>query len=417
MGTRLINTADKENIQHIATTPDHYGRNFSQRGRVGWPFTGRSVMSTDGAEWKHSRNLINPTFSRAEMSDIDGLGQYLDRLISLIPEDGQTFDIQPLFQKLFIDISTEFLFGKSMDSLLPDNPFDYEKFYAALERSLTGLMQRRQAGNMRSIRYAYDPEWKQAYKEVHAYIDERVAEALEKTSSSSSPNEAPEGKHRKYVLLQEMAKQIRDPIELRYQIIGVFLPARDTTSTLLSNALFNLARNPHIWHQLRQTTLQLDPEKLTFESLKSLKDFRNVIFETLRLQGPSGRSQTAAKRDTVLPRGGGADGQSPILVKRGTHLSSNVWAMHHDPDLYPSPFVFKPERWAGKRQSWEFVPFLGGPRICPANQQVLTYATYTLVRLTREYAAIENRDPVLQYVELTKMTTRSRNGVKISLIR
>ena len=304
-----------------------------------------------------------------------------------------------------------------MDSLLPDNPFDYEKFYAALERSLTGLMQRRQAGNMRSIRCAYDPEWKQAYKEVHAYIDERVAEALEKTSSSSSPNEAPEGKHRKYVLLQEMAKQIRDPIELHYQIIGVFLPARDTTSTLLSNALFNLARNPHIWHQLRQTALQLDPEKLTFESLKSLKDFRYVIFETLRLQGPSGRSQTAAKRDTVLPRGGGADGQSPILVKRGTHLSSNVWAMHHDPDLYPSPFVFKPERWAGKRQSWEFVPFLGGPRICPANQQVLTYATYTLVRLTREYAAIENRDPVLQYVELTKMTTRSRNGVKISLIR
>jgi cytochrome P450 len=100
VGTRLINTADKENIQHIATTTDVFGRNFSQRGRAGWPFTGHSVMSTDGAEWKHARNLINPTFSRAEMSDIDGLGVYLDRLISLIPEDGRTFDIQPLFQKL-----------------------------------------------------------------------------------------------------------------------------------------------------------------------------------------------------------------------------------------------------------------------------------------------------------------------------
>lgn len=269
---------------------------------------------------------------------------------------------------------------------------------------------------MRKILYVYDPEWKEAYKEVHAYIDERVAEALEKTSSSSS-NEALQGKHRKYVLLQEMAKQIRDPIELRYHIIGVFLPARDAISTLVSNALFNLARNPHIWAQLRQTALQLDPETLTFESLKSLKDFRDVIFETLRLQGPSGRSQTAAMRDTVLPRGGGKDGRSPILVKRGTHISSNIWAMHHDPDLYPDPFVFKPERWVGKRQSWEFVPFLGGPRICPANQQVLTYATYTLVRLTREFASIENRDPVLQYVELTTMATRSRNGVKISLKR
>lgn len=210
---------------------------------------------------------------------------------------------------------------------------------------------------------------------------------------------------------------MRDPIQLRYQILGVFLPARDTTGILLSNALFHLARNPHIWTKLRQRALETDPEKLTFESLKSLIDFRHVIFETLRLQGPSGRSLRVATRDTTLPRGGGKDGQSPILVKKGTHISVNIWAMHHDADIYPDVYKFKPERWVGKRPLWDFVPFYGGSRICPANQQVLTYASYTLVRLTREFAAIENRDPKMEYVELTKMTTQSRNGVKITLRR
>lgn len=215
-----------------------------------------------------------------------------------------------------------------------------------------------------------------------------------------------------------MAKEIRDPIELSYQVLGVFLPARDTTAVLLSNAIFHLARNPHLWSELRETALKIDLDKLTFESLKSLVDFRYLIHETLRLQRPSGRIQRTAVRDTILPRGGGKDGQSPVLVKKGTVVSGNVWGLHHDEDIWgPDTHVFNPQRWAGKRPLWEFIPFMGGPRICPANQQVLTYASYTLVRLTREFVSIENRDPVLEYVELTKMTTQSRNGIKIALRR
>ncbi|TVY92788.1 Cytochrome P450 monooxygenase [Lachnellula willkommii] len=301
-----------------------------------------------------------------------------------------------------------------MDSLLPESPFDSDTFFKALDRSLAGVLHRRQAGNLGMIRYAYDLEWKHAYKVVHSYIDVRVKEALQATAFSS-PNQDSDGKPRKYVLLQEMSKQIRDPIQLRYQILAIFLPARELTGILLSNALFHLARNPDIWTQLRQTALKVDPEKLTFESLKSLKDFRNVIFETFRHQGPAGRTLRMATRDTTLPRGGGKYGQSPILVRKGTHVSSNNWALNHDADIHPDPYVFRPERWVDKRQSWEFIPFSGGPRICPANQQVLTYASYTLVRLTREFVSIENRDPNIEYVDLIKMTTQSKNGVKIAL--
>ena len=62
--------------------------------------------------------------------------------------------------------------------------------------------------------------------------------------------------------------------------------------------------------------------------------------------------------------------------------------------------------------SW---PFLRGPRICSAQQPVLTQVVYALVRLVREFASIRNRDPTLEYVERTKMTVESRNGVKIAL--
>lgn len=308
-----------------------------------------------------------------------------------------------------------------MDSLLSDTPFDSLEFIKAFNESMAGAGRRRRAGMLR-FRYMFDKKWKVAYGKVHAFIDNYVTRALEETAPEnlsnvskaeySDKNTSP---HR-YVLLHEMAKEIRDPIELRFQILHVFLPARDTTSIAVGNALFHLARNPKVWTDLRSSALSLGSQPLTFEVLKSLVLFKHVLFETIRLQGPSGRVLRTALRDTILPVGGGPDGQSPVFVEQGVIVALHLWGLHHDRDIWDDDVdEFKPQRWLGKRPMWEFVPFLGGPRICPAQQQVLTQAVYVLVRLVREFSGIENRDPTQEYVEMTKMTVESRNGVKIAL--
>ena len=69
----------------------------------------------------------------------------------------------------------------------------------------------------------------------------------------------------------------------------------------------------------------------------------------------------------------------------------------------------------GSKHTWGWTPFFGGPRICPAQQQVLTQAVYLLVRMVMTFEKIENRDASVEYVELTKMLTESRNGVKVAL--
>ena len=43
---------------------------------------------------------------------------------------------------------------------------------------------------------------------------------------------------RRYVLLGEMAKQIRDPVQLRYHGLAIFLPGRDATALAVGNMLF-----------------------------------------------------------------------------------------------------------------------------------------------------------------------------------
>ena len=220
---------------------------------------------------------------------------------------------------------------------------------------------------------------------------------------------------KRYVLLDELAKQIRDPIALRYQILGVLLPARDTTSRAVGNTLFQLARHPHIWQKLRQASLTIDNESLTFEKLKSLVDFRYVVQESIRLIGPAARVVRVAIRDTILPSGGGPDRKSPVFVAKNTTVSLGTWGVQHDPDIWGDDVQdFKPERWKNRKVYWEFVPFSGGPRICPAQQQVLTHTIYMLVRLTQKFEAIENCDPVLEYLQKFTMGAESWNGVKVA---
>ncbi|KAI4212401.1 MAG: hypothetical protein LQ351_004833 [Letrouitia transgressa] len=101
--TRVINTMEAPNIQQVAALSFQDWGKVSSRSNSASPFLGRGIFSEDGAFWKHSRDLIKPTFARSEISDFILLGVYVDRFFDLIPKDGNTFDIQPMLHKLVRD--------------------------------------------------------------------------------------------------------------------------------------------------------------------------------------------------------------------------------------------------------------------------------------------------------------------------
>ena len=302
-----------------------------------------------------------------------------------------------------------------MNSLQPEPSAECVEFLQAFTKAQRWVTKRREMGWL-SFRYDFDKDWIDSYTKVHRFVDQQVKRALRETEKESKSDLDSPPVRKRYVLLDELAKQIRDPIQLRYQILGVFLPARDTTSIAVGNVLFQLARHPHIWTKLRGVSLELGDEPLTIEKLKSLVEFRYVLLETIRLVGPAARVVRTAVRDTVLPSGGGRDRKSPVFVSKGTTVSMGMWCMHHDKDIWGDDVQeFKPDRWTGRKTNWEFLPFSGGPRICPAQQQVLTHVVYILVRLTQRFESIENCDPVLEYIEQMNMAFESRNGVKVAL--
>ena len=98
---------------------------------------------------------------------------------------------------------------------------------------------------------------------------------------------------------------------------------------------------------------------------------RHVLNETVRVFPVVPLNGRTAQVNTVLPEGGGPNGDKPILIPKGTKIAFNIYALNHRRDIFGADAsVFRPERWeaevAGLNGDFDgaFVPFILGPRVC-----------------------------------------------------
>ena len=120
---------------------------------------------------------------------------------------------------------------------------------------------------------------------------------------------------------------------------------------------------------------------------------------------------------TVLPVGGGPHGKDPLLIEQGELIETHIRSQLRDKAYWGDDAdVFRPERWETMRPTWEYIPFSGGPRICLALKLVYSELEYVIVRIVKEFSILENRDPVLEWVEERQLTFQGKNGAKVGLI-
>jgi len=124
-----------------------------------------------------------------------------------------------------------------------------------------------------------DAKWHESNKTVHKFIDKYVDEALERKKLGDKERLDGSGRQRP-VLLDAMAEQSDDKMQLRNEALQAFIAAHETTACLISNIFYMLARHPLIWKKLREEVLTLGEVPLDFEVPMKLKYLRNVINES-----------------------------------------------------------------------------------------------------------------------------------------
>lgn len=233
-GVKQYVTMDPLNMQTIlATQVDKFG-SAPMNLPMCKPFLGQGLFTTDGALWKKSRQMINPVFARAQVSELSTFERHLERMIGYIPKDGSTIDMQPLCKRLFLDSSTEFIFGKSANSLSPETNSPIARRLPGLfVEALNGMFMRYMLGRFKFVAVS-DKKWLATCAEVHSIIDGFIDEEIEAQSKSDNKPTGPYS----YVLLKELVKTTDDRRFIRNEVMNVFFPARDTAAIHISNVLF-----------------------------------------------------------------------------------------------------------------------------------------------------------------------------------
>jgi cytochrome P450 len=77
---------------------------------------GDGIFTQDGDSWKHSREILKPQFVYREYENLAVFKEPIDDLLQTLSEMGDVVDLQPLFFRFTLDVTTAFLFGESIYS-------------------------------------------------------------------------------------------------------------------------------------------------------------------------------------------------------------------------------------------------------------------------------------------------------------
>jgi cytochrome P450 len=230
--------------------------------------------------------LLRPTFAKTQLKDFDKLETHVMKLISQVPRNGGTVELQSLFQTLTLHAGLDYLLGQNDESELAQK--EQERFSENLHNAVFEAGRRAKIGVFRLLDPIVRPikfaSYLVACRELHQYVDRIIhvrLSATEKQKSTKSRDTQSSEDHEKkeYVFLDHLAEATQDRKQLRWELASTISGARDTTAGLMAHIFWELARRPDIWLRLKQETEALGNEKPEPEMLETMVYLKAIIYE------------------------------------------------------------------------------------------------------------------------------------------
>jgi cytochrome P450 len=178
--------------------------------------------------------------------------------------------------------------------------------------------------------------------------------------------------------------------ELRDELMTLLVAGHETTASSLAFAFSLLARNPGVVNELRA-----DDDDYLLATIHEVLRARPVL-------------PNAAPRLVKQPVEIGGWSYEP-----GVCLVANSYLVHHDPEIYPDPYSFRPERFLGDGPStYAWIPFGGGVRRCLGASFAEMEMRVALVEILRR-RTLSRASQAAERVARRNVTFSPSNGTRI----
>ncbi|XP_072761631.1 cytochrome P450 4C1-like [Anoplolepis gracilipes] len=164
------------------------------------------------------------------------------------------------------------------------------------------------------------------------------------------------------LLIAESQKGFLTDLDIREEVDTFMFEGHDTIAMGITFALLLLAEHKDIQERVRievDTVMQENGGKLTMKSLQNLPYLERCLKEALRLYPSVFLMSRKTGEDVKL---------QSYIVPAKTILHLHVYGTHRDPNFWPNPDVFDPDRFLPERiqnrHPYSYIPFSAGPRNC-----------------------------------------------------
>ncbi|XP_046688945.1 LOW QUALITY PROTEIN: probable cytochrome P450 4d14, partial [Homalodisca vitripennis] len=181
----------------------------------------------------------------------------------------------------------------------------------------------------------------------------------------------------------------------------------DTSQTAMSLTLYCLSHHPEIQERVYQEIRQIFGESdrdATYQDLQEMRYLENVIKESLRMYPLTGFIARVCCEEITLKSG--------YVIPKNTSVVILMEAICHDPQVYPDPYTFDPNRWEKKSSHYSYLHFGAGIRNCIGQRFAMLEMKSVLSRVLRNYRFLPSDIPLdLKYYIVVK----SVSGVNIRI--
>ena len=359
-----------EHAEHVLVAhQDRYVKAFTYKPLRA--FLGDGLLTSEGDVWQRHRRLVQPVFSHRRIQ------AFAPQMVSAAQarvatwRPGAQVDAASEMRTLTMDIVGRVLFGTDLAGAAEPTGRAVSRLQDAAMVALllpTGSPERARALATRLPGIGAAAETLETL--VKTMIDERMAAPHETPTDlldliiAAGGDEQPFG-----------AQEIRD------EVMTLVLAGHETTANSLTWTLTLLSRFPAVRDRLIAEVDEVlagrapdaaDVEKLVWTQA--------VIGEAMRLYPPA----WTIERDAAVD-----DDVAGIAVPAGCTVAISPYLLHRNPEFWPNPEGFDPERFlpaqSSDRPKYAYLPFGGGRRICVGAGFAQLEAALALATITQTH--------------------------------
>ncbi|KAI9667579.1 MAG: hypothetical protein M1821_000395 [Bathelium mastoideum] len=360
--------------------PDYFDEIYTTAGKPGKPFKWANAFgpypaaigTVDHNLHRMRRGAVNPYFSKQSVNQITPfLIPIIEKLCARFEaasRTGERINLKYAYAALALDNMWEYCFSRTPDRVLwPD--FDKRGFDNIDSFVDTSLVNIYYPWLMAWIYKVPEPWLKVIMPAMKEIVDEREALANQiETIRDGKDTAAAKSGHKTIfhdLLASDLPQQEKSRNRLRDEAFSLVTAGSGTTAYSLKCISYYIQANPIVHQKLFNELKIAMPRRLDVPRLADLEKLpylSAVIYEGLRISHPvTHRNMRYFPQKSLI--------YNNIPIPPGTIVAMSAVLLHENPEVFPEPRVFKPERWLESEEEKQrlqrrFVVFSRGTRGC-----------------------------------------------------